>query len=348
MDRKRVVGLAFTYVGAVVGAGFSSGREIWRFFARHSLSGIYAIVITAVFFIILAPLFFRLGKKCEIESYQLFFYRYLPNPLSYIFDFIYSCFLIGSVSVMLAGSGMVFQNLLGLPYIIGVIITIVFVLITLVLNHEGILTVNSILIPALIIITIVTVISFLISHSPSFLEGHVEGIFELSTVDWFLDALLYGSYNLVMAIAVMTNILYKEKGENITAAGILGGVILIILLLIIFIGLISAYPQITRVEMPILYLAVRVSKWIYLLYILALYFAMVTTAIANYYAFTMRFISLVKIKYNTGLILGLLFILPLMPSGFAKLVDMLYPVFGCLGMLIIFFYLILLFKNTKH
>ncbi|MFW6264768.1 MAG: hypothetical protein ACOC3B_01535, partial [Bacillota bacterium] len=63
MNRKRVVGLAFTYVGAVVGAGFSSGREIWRFFARHSLSGLYAIAIVAVFFIVLAPLFFKMGKK---------------------------------------------------------------------------------------------------------------------------------------------------------------------------------------------------------------------------------------------------------------------------------------------
>ncbi|MFP4016513.1 MAG: hypothetical protein ACLFUI_05730, partial [Halanaerobiales bacterium] len=279
--------------------------------------------------------------------YQLFFYNYLPCPLSYIFDFIYSCFLIGSVSVMLAGSGMVFHSLLGLPYLIGVIITIVFILITLALNHEGILTVNSVLIPVLLFITIYTVISFLCSSLPAPVQVDAQMNPEISKMEWFYDSLLYGSYNLVMAIAVMTNILYKEEEENITAAGILGGITLTVLLLIIFFGLISIFPQISEFEMPILYLAGKVSRLVYLLYILALYFAMVTTAIANYYAFTMRFISLVKIKYNTGLILGLFFIFPLIPSGFAKLVDMLYPVFGCLGMLIIFFYIVLLIKYKK-
>ncbi len=345
MNKKRVIGLALTYVGAVVGAGFSSGREIWRFFARHSGSGIYGIGIVMIFFIILAPLFFRLSKKCDIENYHCFFYKYLPKPFSYFFDFVYSCFLLGSVSVMLAGSGEVFYNLLGIPYILGVIITILFILLTLILSREGILTVNTILIPILTIITIYTIITYILYP----LELPIKEVFgdKLNSlkINLLKDSLLYGSYNLVMAIAVMTNIVYKEEDENITSAGVLGGIILSLLLIIIFIGLTTAFPEGPKEEIPLLYLARRVGKGIYLLYIIALYFAMVTTAITNYYAFTKRFISLFKLKYELGLLIGLIFILPLVPSGFSNLIDRLYPLFGYLGMSIIIFYIILLIKK---
>ena len=347
MNKKRVVGLAFTYVGSVVGAGFSSGREIWRFFARHSVSGVYAVGIVAVFFTILAPVFFKLGKKCGIENYQYFFYRYLPQPFSYFFDLIYSCFLFGSVSVMLAGSGAVFYNLLGLPYLIGVVITLVFVLFTLILNREGILAVNSILIPILIFITIYTVISYLSETVFIPVKMVVSKDLSLSKYNWIKDSLLYGSYNLAMAIAVMTNIVYKEEDDDITVAGIIGGILLSGLLLIIFIGLTTAFADRPSQEIPFLYLAGKAGKGIYLFYIIALYFAMVTTATVNYYAFTKRLISLFKVKYETGLLLALFFVLPLVPSGFSNLVDSLYPLFGVLGMLIISFYSILLLKRKK-
>jgi len=346
MNKKRVIGLAFTYVGAVVGAGFSSGREIWRFFARHSGSGIYAIGIVMLFFIILAPIFFKLGKKCNIENYHCYFYKYLPKPFSYFFDFLYTCFLLGSVSVMLAGSGEVFYNLLRIPYILGVTITIIFILLTLVLSREGILTVNTILIPILTLITIYTVISYISIPLELPIKEVISDKLNSSNLNWLKDSLLYGSYNLVMAIAVMTNIVYKEDNEDITGAGILGGIILSILLIIVFLGLTTAFSEGPKQEIPLLYLAGKVGKGIYLLYIIALYFAMVTTAIANYYAFTKRFISLFKLKYELGLIIGLVFILPLVPSGFSNLIDKLYPVFGFMGIMIILFYIILLIKES--
>ncbi len=345
MNKKRIIGLAFTYVGAVVGAGFSSGREIWRFFARHSGLGIYGIGIVMIFFIILAPLFFKLGKKCDIENYHCFFYKYLPKPFSYIFDFIYSCFLLGSVSVMLAGSGEVFYNLLGIPYLLGVTITVVFILLTLILSREGILTVNTILIPILTMITIYTVIKYISNPLELPIKDVLRDKPNLSNINWLKDSLLYGSYNLVMAIAVMTSIVYKEDDDNITSAGVLGGILLSILLIIIFIGITTAFPEGAKEEILLLYMAGKVGKGVYLLYIVALYFAMVTTAIANYYAFTKRFISLFKLKYELGLVIGLIFILPLVPSGFSSLIDKLYPLFGYLGILVISFYIILLIKK---
>lgn len=347
MNIKRSIGLSFIYVGAVIGAGFSSGQEIWRFIARHGIAGIYIIPIIAIFFIVLAPLFFKLGKNLNIESYQDFFYKYLPIPFSYFFDFIFSCFLIGSVSVMLAGAGALFSDLLGMPYLIGVGITLVFVILTLILNREGIMTVNSVLVPILIVITIYTVLSYLINDS--FLVENVTGISRIKNInrniDWIKDGFFYSAYNLVIAVAVMTNIVYKEKETDIAIGGIIGGIILCILIIIIFIGLVTAFQNTPQEEIPLLYLAKSIGKGVYLSYIIALYFAMVTTSIANYYAFTKRLISLINIKYESGLFMGFLFVLPLIPYGFSNLVDNLYPFFGGLSLIIIVFYLLILLKE---
>lgn len=347
MAKKRVIGITFTYIGAVVGAGFSSGQEIWRFFARHQLNGIYGIVITGIIFILFTPLIFRLGKILEIDSYHQFFYKYLPVPLPFLFDLIYSIFLVGSIAVMLAGTGALFNNLLGLPYFIGVIFTLIFILITLFLKKEGVLVVSSVLIPALIIITITVISSFLNRIDINYLCFIEKNIIERNTANWYLDSLLYGAYNMVMAIAVMSSIVSREKTKDIIIGGILGGIILSILNILIYIGLASAFHSTPQQEIPLLYLAVRCGKQMYLAYIIALYFAMLTTAIANFYAFTNRFTDLFNIKYETGVLISIFIVLALVPAGFSTLVNYLYPFFGYISIIIIIFYLYLLFSKIQ-
>jgi len=112
----------------------------------------------------------------------------------------------------------------------------------------------------------------------------------------------------------------------------------------------AAFPQavqVASVEMPLLSLAEKMGSFLYLGYILVLYFAIITTAIANYYAFTRRFSLLLGFRYEFALLLGLLLILPLLPSGFSALVDRLYPLFGSLALIIIFIYMYIFLKEAR-
>ncbi|MEJ6951957.1 YkvI family membrane protein [Natronospora cellulosivora (SeqCode)] len=345
MDKKRATAIALTYVGAVVGAGFSSGQEIWRFFARHQGRGVFALLVVALFFVVLAPLILLYAKNNDIDNYQHFFYKYLPRPLAILFDFIYSIFLLGSVSVMLAGAGTIFRDLLGITYLLGVSITIVFILATLYLSRDGVIAVNSILIPILLTLTIYTILRYLIMIKAP-VGDFLISPFQTNFV-WLKDSILYGSYNMIMAIAVMVGITYKEKKENIVLGGILGGFLLVLLCILIYIALISSFYADPQEEIPLLFIASRVGSLIHIFYIITLYFAMLTTAIANYYAFTKRLIVLVKIKYEYALLLSIIFILPLVPSGFSALVDKLYPIFGYLGIFIILVYFCIKFWQKK-
>lgn len=339
MKIRRALALAAVYIGAVIGAGFLSGQEIWYFVARHGRAGFFTILLIAIFFIILAPLLYRSARRAGIENYQDFFYRYLKGPFPYLFDLFYSIFLLGSVSVMLAGAGTVFNELLGLPYFLGVALTIVFLLLTLYLKSEGIITVNTILIPVLVVLTIYMVSSFLKQEVSFTRPWMMENTSPAS--EWIKDGLYYGAYNLAMAIAVMTGIVHDEDEGVILVGGIIGGSVITLLLIVIFLALVVAFPVTPQEEIPLLFLAEKTGKFLSIGYIIVLYFAMITTAIANYYAFTKRLSLLLRIRYEICLVLGLLLILPLIPSGFSTLVNNLYPLFGGLALIIVFLYIII-------
>ncbi|MCG8514977.1 MAG: hypothetical protein MI740_12605 [Halanaerobiales bacterium] len=345
MLKKRGVVIALTYVGAVIGAGFSSGQEIWRFFGRHQSYGLLALLITGLFLVGLAPLLFRLSKVLVIDNYHQYFYRFLPRPLAVFFDLIYSFFLIGSVSVMLAGSGEVFKDLLGLDYWLGVILTLSLLLFALYLKLEGLITVNSCIVPVLLLITIVTVGKYIQGIDPARFSALFE--FKGASSGWLLDAILYGSYNLIISIAVMTEVVANEEKGDIWQGGILGGVLLLILALLLYLGLISAFAHSPQQEIPVLSLARQGGRVVYLAYIVALYFAMLSTALANFYAFNRRMVTLFKIKYELILVLTPLLLLPLVRSGFSGLVDRLYPSFGYLGIIFLIYFLILAWRVVR-
>lgn len=340
LEKKRVWGIVFTYTGAVVGAGFASGREIWQFFARHQLRGLMGIFFTALFFTILVPFFLQFTRKLKIDSYHLVFYRYLPKYVAFGFDIIYALFLLGSIAVMLAGSATVFRDVLNLPYFLGILLTLFLVLIILYLKIEGILIVNSYLVPFLVIITIITVIKYFIDINFNFVLE-----FSVNREGWITDSILYASYNLIMAIAIMTSIVNKEEKETIFWGTFWGGIVLFLLNIVIFTGLIIAFTSVPLEEIPMLYLAQKGGKSIFILYIVSLYFAMVSTIIANYFAFNYRLTSLLNLKYEYSLLLTLIFVLPLVYLGFSTLVAKLYTAYGYLAFIILSFYLFVSLKD---
>lgn len=330
---KRAWGFAFTYTGAVLGAGFFSGREIWYFFARNGLFGFYGIMITALFFILIAPLIFRTGKSLGICNYHQFFYEYLPYYFAFLFDLIFSLFFLGSFAIMLAGSGTLLNESLHINYSLGICISLMVIFFILLLKVNGIYRANSYFIPFILLITVIIIVRFIPEKSVMFIKEIIFDKIKL-TVDertgWIKDAVLYGSYNLAMASGIMIGIARNEDSKTVVTGSVVGGLFLFLLNILIFIGLKTAYYQTPTEEIPMLYIALKNGGIFYYLYIIGLFFAMISTAIANCYALTQRF-KYFNIKYIWSLLIIFIIAVPFLRFGFSSLVETLYPLFGYMG-----------------
>ena len=221
---KRTWAFAFTYTGAILGAGFFSGREIWYFFAKNSFFGFYGVIVTAIFFVFVAPILFLSGKGLNIDNYHQIFYKFLPRFLAITFDIIFAFFFLGSFAVMLTGSGALLEESFDIYYFFGVIITLFIIFITLILKVEGMYKINSYFIPFILIITLLVIIRFIPEISLSFIKGVLLEKINLGggKTIWLRDAVLYGTYNLSMASGVMIGIAVNEKKRTVIRGSIFG------------------------------------------------------------------------------------------------------------------------------
>jgi uncharacterized membrane protein YkvI len=134
-----------------------------------------------------------------------------------------------------------------------------------------------------------------------------------------------------------------QEGDGIIGA-IWGGLILGALVLVNYLALYKFVPVIMHYEVPMLYVAGKISLSAKYVYTLVLWVGILTTAIANAYGFTQRFAGLTGLNYRFCLILCMTLALPVSMRSFSSLVSKIYPIFGILGISIIS---ALLYRTSK-
>ena len=97
--------------------------------------------------------------------------------------------------------------------------------------------------------------------------------------------------------------------------------------------------QIQNIDLPIIYIANTLGIWGKYIYGILILCAIFTTAISTGYGFLSN-ITRTKKKYFRFAIMICIFSIFIGQLGFATLINVLYPVFGYLGIIQIFFLLI--------
>ena len=107
--------IAATYIGTVVGAGFATGQEILQFFVRFGKPGLLGILLAAVLFVFFGSVIMGLGNRLNARSH-LEIIRYSSGRFwGNIADALIPFFLFGSLTAMMAGTGALLRQQLGLP-----------------------------------------------------------------------------------------------------------------------------------------------------------------------------------------------------------------------------------------
>jgi len=327
---KTTLRVAATYIGAVMGAGFASGQEILQFFTIYRAKGILGIVAAGILFALFGFWSLSLIKRYHINTYQDMFALLLGKRLGKLCEVIVTIFLFAGLVIMLAGSGAVFEEYFGLSPTFGVLLTSLAVLIALASRGEGVMWINTVLIPLKLVICLSVSLAVMTmsvspqgaSISPPVPDRH-----------WFASALLYVSFNMTFAMVVLSSLGHDLKGNLL--GGILGGVGLGLFALAIGSALWRLYPEVSEYQVPMVHIALQVSPMIGVLYLLVLWFAMITAAVGNAFSFVKRITQLSDLPYLVVCLVSVATAFPLAHLRFSDLVAVVYPAFGYIGLLLL-------------
>lgn len=330
MKWKTTLQVAATYVGSVMGAGFASGQEIQQFFARFGRWGLAGIVVSAVLFSLLGWGMLDLQGRWKISSYPEFFNHLLGARWGRWADGLVSVLLFLGMLAMISGSGALFYEYFGFSRWLGIFLTGSVIALALWFRGEGVLWINSVLIPLKFIfcLGIATAAVFLAT------TGDGEGIVVLPNPivkHWAISAILYVSFNLTLAMVVFASLGRDIQRPGARLGAVLGGVALGIFAFVIGAALLR-FPDILGLEIPMVAVAGKLGDWPAFFYVVVLWLTMITAAVGNGFSLVSRVIDTGKMSYGNATLLLFLLLIPIAGVKFSQIVQFVYPLFGYLGL----------------
>ncbi|NMA95046.1 MAG: hypothetical protein GX974_03310 [Clostridiales bacterium] len=339
MDRDWIK-ISFIYVGTVIGAGFASGREIVEFFGIYGLKGILGLSVAGVLFSLMGSLLLLKIYRNKIKGFDDLVARMFGKKFGIVLDIIMIISLYTGYSVMISGSGAIFKEELGASFTLGIITMVILSFIVFLFQLEGFSFISSALVP-LLILGIVFTSLYLIIKGDHNLYGINEGNIITHKGNFFSSSLLYVGSNSLIIITVFSSLLPLIRNRKTAIlGGVAGGIILYMLGLSILLIMLLHYPEIKTMDIPMLKISNYIGRSYRKFYAIILWIAIFTTAIANGSSFINRFAnSRYKLPIATIFCISAI---PLAHLGFAKLVSLIYPIFGFIGLIILVFILMVL------
>ena len=331
-DFTKVFQIAAVFIGTVVGAGLASGKEITQFFTSFGVTSFLGILFCGVFYVLMGSIIAKIGIKYNLNSYSDVLKIISPNLLGKITGVITTFYLISSASIILAGSGALINQFFGIPKIIGSLIMLCIACVFLLRGTEGLIEVNSFIVPALLCtITLILVLYFLfckdsisLQYISSF-EPPKDGVF-----------ILYAGYNILCCSGVLVPLSNETKSSKTMVYGIaLGALGLTLLSGAINLLLLANQPYIFELEIPLLLVAQRFGNVIQALLLVIIWLEMFSTEVSDVYSISKTLEQSFNINFKKGIFIVLAVALPISQIGFSNLISTLYPLFGLLSLIFI-------------
>jgi uncharacterized membrane protein YkvI len=325
--------ISATFIGTVIGAGFASGQEIYQFFSIYGIYGFAGIALAVIVMGWAGAKIFKIGYMLKPRSYYEFLVYIFGRRLTPVIDLLLFLFFIVLMGVMFAGSGTLFETL-DLGYWFGVVLTALLLIGVLFFDLPGLISANLIIIPLMIAGSLGISVYGIFTQCAPIMAGKIQH-------NWFLAAIQFSAYNLVLAIPVLIA-LAKEYPYPLwlTCGSWLGSISLGAMAGLIQCALLCHLPSLTSSTLPMVELARLAGKVPYWGYAMILWGEMFTTLLANTYGVAKRLTVLSKLPYRFCLALLAVSGVIIAQAGFVNLIAGFYPVFGylCLVILILLFF----------
>ena len=325
-----------TLIGAFIGAGFASGQEIYTFFYRYKKLGIIGIILCSFILGYIIYKVLNIVYKNKINTYKQFLELIFKNnlKLSKINNIFINLFLCISFFIMISGFGSYFNQEFGINNIIGSTILAIISYLIFLKNIKSITKINSIIIPILIILVFIIGIKNILTIDVNQIGKNII----LKNGQYFIiQSILYASYNLILLIPVIVNLKkYIKNKRNIVITSILTSTIICIMTILIFL-LLTNIDNFNKINMPAVYVIKTKFKEFRLIYGIIILTAIFTTAISIGISFLNNICKKDQIPKKAFLLCLTSVIVS--KIKFSALVNILFPLFGYLGLLQIYFIL---------
>ena len=324
---KEVLKSVFVIVGAVVGAGFASGQEIYSFFNIYNESGIIGIIISSVLLGVIIYKALKQSNDFNLSNYdELLGKIKVPKTVKNILNIIINTFLLISFYIMVAGFTAYFKQEFNIPRIITALAITSISYITFMKNIEGITKVSMWIVPILIII--ILIIGLQSNPLKTIQEIELKNI--NIKANWVLKAIEYTSYNSILLVPVLIS-LRKYSKSNERNIGIITALIFASLSITIYLVLVKE-GNLLGLEIPMIKIANEYGSIFKYAYSLVIIFAIYTTMISEGYGFLTNY---TKTKEQYKKIAKIICVSAIFISNisFSFLINLTYPVFGILGII---------------
>lgn len=317
---------SFIIIGAIIGAGFASGKEIYEYFAKFGVASLFFVLPLFFCFYYFINILLKLGQKQKNIHIAKINTNLLPTYKNFsIFNvFMFITFLIlcsAMASAMVALFKTYFPNI-SIFFIYFVILIISILLANMSLNKMS--EIALFLIPV-IILSIVICCIFSISTKGIFLEFNNTIFLAPMTVGYSAQNIFLSS----LTIIEIGKISKKEQNKKIalTVSTILSGLVMVCILCFI------TNPSLGKFDLPFVEIAKSIAPSFSILFGFVMFFSVLTTYVSSLTSLHSYFDG--KKKYNKPHMMYVLIVV-LSLLNFGAIIEYLYPVIGIFGVIYIF------------
>lgn len=330
---------AGAFMAFTIGSGFATGQEIMQFFTSSGLHSIGAIAISLVLFVYYTSVIigagYDYGSSKKYRPYKYF----CGEKIGIVYEYFVSILLFLSVVIMISGSGATLKEYYGLSYYVGCAMMAILVLIVFLGGLDGIINIISVIGPVIVVFSLIVGSIIIFRNFDGFINiSDTVNYISVSRTNrnWIESGILYASFNMVSSLFFFTSLGYSvDTREEAVYGSVLGSIILMLVILIMNLALLSQIDEIYNLSIPTLYFAQSISPVLGKIFSVILLCGIFSTAAPNFWVVCTRFENNKNINMKVlAIILSVMaFICGLLP--FKKLVAIIYPFSGVLGILLL-------------
>lgn len=315
------------YLAGIMGAGFATGQELLRYFVRFGIWGLWGIILCGFLFALVGfkVLYFMHIKG--ISDYREFLACLMGKKWAKAAEAVSFCFIIALYSSMLAATGSLAENWLGISRFWGICAMLMVCSALVIGGVKSLGTFSVLLCPLLIGGSIFLGLRLYFGDIQVFAPLHRPDDNILGSV------LIYVSYNIISGVSLLCALSSQIRNiRDAVLGGALGGLAIGVVGFVLALPLHRFYEVISGAELPIFMLIKESGAILRGGYGILLLSAVLTTAASCCYSAVslLKTDRMIERVMAVALVGGAAFLLSLM--GFSHIVGRLYYVFGVIGL----------------